>query len=200
MCTCYKMKKKTWISWITVDFPHPDWPTSATLIGWSVISWCWHIIFLLRHWFRYIMGTKIHPHEKLFLLKCRKKRAVVIPFLPAVCWDQEIVELPHWVWGVRINFQIFNLVCCTWLGRRIWLPASRCCPWWRWAWARPRRCSRSLASDLPPQRFAGPANVFEPSGSCHGTWTSITLMSIRAVTEIPIMAPPFNTRTATYEM
>ena len=32
------------------------------------------------------------------------------------------------------------------------------------------------------------------------TWTSITLMSIRAVTEIPIIAPPFKTRTATYEM
>ena len=29
------------------------------------------------------------------------------------------------------------------------------------------------------------------------TWTSITLMSIKAVTEIPIMAPPFKTRTAT---
>ena len=99
----------------------------------------------------------------------------------------------------------------TWLDRRIWLPASRCCPWWRSASARQRRCSQSLASDQPLRRFAGPATfvpafstkwVLSETGKCITTkiftWTSITLMSIKAVTEIPIMAPPFKTRTATW--
>ena len=98
----------------------------------------------------------------------------------------------------------------TWLGRRTWLPASRCCPWWRSASARQRRCSQSLASDQPLRRFAGPATfvpafstkwVLSETGNCTKTkiftWTSITLISIKAVTEIPIMAPPFKTRTAT---
>ena len=111
-------------------------------------------------------------------------------------------------------FALYSFV--TWWGKRIWLPSNQCCPWSHSAWGRLTHCSQSLASDRPPQRFAEPGKSFHSflkmlhlhehyvdvnnNNNNNFTCTSITLMSIKAVTEIPIMAPPFRTRTATWAM
>ena len=139
----------------------------------------------------------------------------MLPFLLAGCSGQEIGELRHWVWDVD-KIKIIFRPAATWSpggvgesgslqvdvaldgvqlqsGRGVaidlWLPVNH--------------LEDSLGLQICSIIFnqVGLFRETEMFGNCTKTmvltWTSITLMSIKAVTEIPIMAPPFKTRTAT---